>query len=90
MSPEPTLPADAAPGPAAEPLISEPPATENASPESVPAEAAALPSPHPNAIQAAAELARSRRWQAAAGVAIGVGSAAVAAALLYANRPKRD
>ena len=85
MSQEPTFPADATPGRVAAPA--EVPAAES-QPASL--ESTAALTPFQSAIEAAGEIARSRRWQTAAGVAIGVGSAAVAAALLYANRPKRD
>ncbi len=44
------------------------------------------------AVQAAAAAAAAvkRKKGLVAGVAVGVGSAALVAALLYANRPKRD
>lgn len=85
MSQEPTFPEDAVPG-----RVAPPAEAKTAEAQSASIESAAALSPFQNALEAAAEIAKSRRWQAAAGVAIGVGSAAVAAALLYANRPKRD
>lgn len=42
------------------------------------------------AAQAAAAAAKRRKGLVTAGVAVGIGSAAVVAALLYANRSKRD
>lgn len=36
------------------------------------------------------DVGNSRASWAKAGIAVGIGSAALAAALLYANRPKKD
>jgi hypothetical protein len=75
MSHEPSYPADAVPG-----RIDASVASPAAAPDPSPATGAKEVTPQP------AEAAGGRRWQ---GVAIGVGSAAIAAALLYANRSKR-
>ena len=80
MSQEPIYPADAVPGRVSDPIAR--------------AKAALDPSPAIGATEvtppapAATDASKARRWQA--GVAIGIGSAAVAAALIYASRPKRD
>ena len=83
MSQEPTYPADAVPG-----RINKPATSPDAAPD-----------PIASCCRTGARLKRSRQPGGArpvtplaggAGVAIGVGSAAVAAALLYANRPRRD
>lgn len=86
MSNEPTYPADAVPGvvsppalPLAEAEASDTPANddENASVG--------------EAVQAAKAALGTVNWQrVGVGAAIGIGSAAVAAALLYANHTRRD
>lgn len=80
MSQEPTFPADAMPGRADAAKASPAPAG--------PAEAAAQPeepaTPVGEAL-AGVNAAKSRLWPAA-GVAIGIGSAAIAAALIYRSR----
>ncbi len=77
MSQEPSYPADAVPGAGSE-TISAAKAKLDASP-AIGATEVTPPT--------AEDAAKTRRWQA--GVAIGVGSAAIAAALLYANRSRR-
>ena len=81
MSQEPTFPADAVPGRIA-PQVDE---AREALPTS-PAIGAHEVTLQPGTSASAGDPAKARRWQA--GVAIGVGSAAIAAALIYANRPK--
>jgi hypothetical protein len=79
MSQEPTFPADAVPGriePVTEARHALPASPAVGAHEVVPQAGSA----------AASDASKSLRWQA--GVAIGVGSAAIAAALIYANRSR--
>ena len=76
MSQEPTYPADAVPG-----RISDPVAETKAALPASPAVGAHEVTPE------ASDPAWGRRWQT--GVAIGVGSAAIAAALIYTSRGRK-
>ncbi|WP_156678370.1 hypothetical protein [Sphingomonas profundi] len=91
MTDEPTFPADAVPGRPTPP----PPASGTSAgvaPLTPPPPAPATP-PFPAANDPAAEAdasARNLTWQrVGVGAAIGIGSAAVAAALLYVNRGRK-